>query len=109
MAVNNFYEAITVNKRKSLIIVIGFILFVALVVYVLSQAMAAYLGYAPGGIGIVGLAFIVSGVMSFVGYYYSDKVVLAMSGARAADMTNTTLFYTLIGKTYSCLPVFTQT
>ncbi len=96
MAVNNFYEAITVNKRKSLIIVIGFILFVALVVYVLSQAMAAYLGYAPGGIGIVGLAFIVSGVMSFVGYYYSDKVVLAMSGARAADRKKDFQFYTVV-------------
>src|SRR5258708_21825982 len=96
MAVNNFYEAITVNKRKSLIIVIGFIFFVALVVYVLSQAMAAYLGYAPGGIGIVGLAFMVSGVMSFVGYYYSDKVVLAMSGARAADRKKDFQFYTVV-------------
>ncbi len=95
MAVNNFYEAITVNKRKSLIIVIGFILFVGLVVYVLAQAMAYYFGYAPGGIGIVGLAFIVSGAMSFFGYYYSDKVILTMSGARPADRKRDFEFYTV--------------
>src|SRR5260221_2011117 len=95
MAVNNFYEAIIVNKRKSLIIVIGFVFFVAIVVYVLSQAMAYYFGYAPGGLGIVGIAFIVSGVMSFVSYYYSDKVILTMSGARPVDRKRDFLFYTV--------------
>src|SRR5258708_9641332 len=95
MAVNNFYEAIIVNKRKSLIIVIGFILFVGIVVYVLAQAMAYYFGYAPGGIGIVGLAFIVSGAMSFFGYYYSDKVVLTLSGARPADRKRDFELYTV--------------
>src|SRR5258708_23453392 len=95
MAVNNFYEAISINKRKSLIIVIGFFLFVVVVVYVLSQAMAYYFGYEPGGLGIVGIAFIVSGVSSFVGFYYSDKVILTMSGARPADRKRDFLFYTV--------------
>src|SRR5258708_36737890 len=95
MAVNNFYEAISINKRKSLIILIGFFLFVVVVVYVLSQAMAYYFGYEPGGLGIVGIAFIVSGVMSFVGFYYSDKVILTMSGARPADRKRDFLFYTV--------------
>src|SRR5258708_409809 len=95
MAVNNFYEAISINKRKSLIVVIGFIFFVALVVYVLSQAMATYIGYEPGGLGIVGIAFIVSGVMSFVGYYYSDKVILTMSGAKDANRKADFQFYTV--------------
>lgn len=95
MAINNFYEAITINKRKSLIIVVGFMLFVAIVVYVLSQAMAYYFGYAPGGLGIVGLAFIISGVMSFAGYFYSDKVILGMSGARPADRKKDFEFYTV--------------
>lgn len=95
MAVSNFYEAISVNKRKSLVIVIGFVLFVTLVVYVLSQAMGYYFGYEPGGLGMVGLAFIVSGVMSFFGYYYSDKVILTMSGARPADRKRDFEFYTV--------------
>lgn len=95
MAVQNFYEAISINKRKSAIIIIGFLLFVALAVYVLSQGMAYYLGYAPGGLGIVGIAFIVSGFMSFFGYYYSDKVILTMSGARPANRKRDFDFYTV--------------
>ncbi len=95
MAASNFYEAISINKRKSLIIVIGFVLFVALTVYILSQAMAVYFGYEPGGLGIVGIAFIVSGVMSYVSYYYSDKLVLAISQARPADRKRDFQFYTV--------------
>src|SRR5260221_6277342 len=95
MAQSNFYEAISINKRKSLIIVIGFMFFVTLTIYVLSQAIGFYFGYAPGGLGIVGIAFIVSGVSSFVGYYYSDKVILTMSGARPADRKRDFQFYTV--------------
>ncbi len=95
MATSNFYEAISINKRKSLVIVIGFVLFVAIVVYVMSQAMAVYFGYEPGGLGIVGIAFIVSGVMSYVSYYYSDKLILTMSGARPADRKRDFQFYTV--------------
>lgn len=95
MAVNNFYEAISINKRKSLIVVIGFVLFVAFFVWIISNAYAAYAGYEPGGLGIVGIAFIVSGVMSFFGYYNCDKVILTMSGARLADRKRDFLFYTV--------------
>jgi heat shock protein HtpX len=92
---NNFYEAIAVNKRKSLIIIIGFVFFVAITVYVLSQAISYYFGYEPGGIGTVGLAFIVSGVFSFISYYSSDKIVLSLSGAREADRKRDFEFYTV--------------
>ncbi|HWA51910.1 MAG TPA: M48 family metalloprotease [Patescibacteria group bacterium] len=95
MAVNNFYEAISVNKRKSLIVVIGFVLFVALFVYIISNAFAYYFGYEVGGLGIAGIALIVSGVMSFAGYYWSDKVVLTMSGARPASRQRDFEFYTV--------------
>jgi heat shock protein HtpX len=95
MAVSNFYEAISINKRKSLIVVIGFILFVAIFVYVISQALSYYLGYAPGGLGMVGIAFIVSGIASFIGYYSSDKIVLTISGARPADRKRDFEFYTV--------------
>src|SRR5581483_5117464 len=91
----NFYEAIAINKRKSLLIITGFLAFVALTVYVLSQAFAYYLGYEPGGLGMIGLAFIVSGLISFTGYYYSDKVILTMSGAREADRRKDFEFYTV--------------
>lgn len=95
MAMQNFYEAISINKRKSLIVIIGFILFVGLVVWVISNAFAYYLGYQPGGLGIVGIAFIISGLMSFAGYYYSDKIILAMSSAKPASRTKDFEFYTV--------------
>ena len=91
----NIYEVQTANKRKSAVILILFLIFTAITVYVLSQAFAVYLGYEPGGLGFVGLALIVSGLMSFASFYYSDKIVLAISGAREADRKREFDFYTV--------------
>jgi len=91
----NIYEVQSANKIKSALIVAGFIVFVTLAVYILSLAFGAYLGYEPGGLGMVGLAFIVSGITSFVGYYFSDKIVLSISNARPADRKRDFNFYTV--------------
>jgi heat shock protein HtpX len=50
------------------------------------------MGYAPGGFGYFGMALIISGVSSFFSYYYSDKIVLGISGARPAHPTEDKLF-----------------
>jgi heat shock protein HtpX len=92
----NIYEAISSNKRKSVIIMIGFMVFTAITIYIFSQAFAVYLGYQPGGLGFVGIALIVSGLMSFGSYYYSDKIVLAISGAKPADKSREFNFYTVV-------------
>lgn len=55
-----------------------FIAFFATVSFILGRA----LGY---GLSFVGIMLIVSGLMSFFSYYYSDKLVLSMSGAKVAD------------------------
>ncbi len=91
----NIYEVADANKRKSAIIIVLFGVFVSLAVYVLSQAMSVYMGYEPGGLGVVGIAFIISGLMSFGGYYYSDRIVLGISGARPADRKLDFEFYTV--------------
>ncbi|OGM12158.1 zinc metalloprotease HtpX [Candidatus Woesebacteria bacterium RBG_16_36_11] len=91
----NIYESVSANKRKSAIIIVFFVIFVALAIYFISQAFAMYLGYQPGGLGIVGLSLIISGLMSLVGYYYSDKIVLTISGARLASRTKDFEFYTV--------------
>lgn len=95
MAVSNFYEAISINKRKSLIVVIGFIIFVTIFVWVIATATSYYFGYQPGGLGLVGIAFIISGVSAFIGYYSSDSIVLSLSGARVADRKKDFEFYTV--------------
>ena len=91
----NIYEVQRANKIKSFFIVTFFAVFVALATYVLVRALGIYSGYMPGNLGIVGIALFVSGVSSFFGYYYSDKIVLGISGARPANRNNDFVFYTV--------------
>ena len=88
----NIYEVQSANKIKSAVIVALFIAFVFLATYILANAFGYYWGYQPGGFGLIGIALIVSGVSSFVSYYYSDKIVLGISGARAATPAEDKLF-----------------
>ena len=88
----NIYEVQQSNKLKSSFITVLFLLFSFLTVYVLSQAFGIYSGYEVGGFGYVGIALIVSGVSTFISYYYSDKIVLGISGARVANSKEDRLF-----------------
>lgn len=88
----NIYEVQTSNKIKSFIIIVLFFLFVSFTVWILSQAIGLYMGYEPGGLGYVGLALIISGISSFISYWYSDKIVLTISGARRANSYEDKLF-----------------
>jgi heat shock protein HtpX len=54
--------------------------------------MSYGLGY---GLDIVGIALIFSGVMSFASYWYSDKIILGISGAHEADRKKYFDFYTV--------------
>lgn len=91
----NIYEVQTANKIKSAVIVGGFIVFVFVVAYILTNAFSYYMGYAPDGLAFTGFALIVSGISSFVSYYYSDKIVLTIAGARPADRKRDFNFYTV--------------
>jgi heat shock protein HtpX len=53
-----------------------------LLFFVVSYFLGRALGY---GLSFVGIFLIISGLMSFVSYYYSDKIVLSMSGAKPAN------------------------
>ena len=86
----NVFEQVDSNKRKSAVVVAVFAAVVAVSVYFLAMGMAAYAGGSGrigdiGGIGMIGVALIISGVMSFGGYWFSDRIVLGLSGARPAD------------------------
>lgn len=83
----NVYEQVDANKRRSVLVVLAFAAVVAVSAYFLGMGMAAYTGESGriGGIGVIGAALIISGVMSFTGYWFSDRIVLGLSGARPAD------------------------
>lgn len=76
------------NVRKTYIIVSLFVTFVVLVAYVLGNA----LGY---GNSWMATAVIFAVISSFASYYWGDKIVLAMSGARPADRRRDFDFYTV--------------
>ncbi len=92
----NIYEVRASNKIKSFVVVVFFFLFVSITVWVLSQAIGLYMGYEPGGLGYVGLALIISGISSFISYWYSDKIVLSISGARVANSYEDRLFTSVV-------------
>lgn len=81
----NVYEQVDKNKLKSTLVVFLFFVFVTVVIYLIGRAY----GYAPS---FVGLALVVSGISTFLGYWYSDKVVIAISGARKANSDEDILF-----------------
>lgn len=91
----NIYESVAYNKVKSNIIILSFFVFACIAFYVLSNALGYYLGYEPGGLGILGIALIVSGLTSFASYYYSDKIILGISSAKPADRKRYFNFYTV--------------
>jgi len=91
----NIYEVQGKNKFESSVIVIGFFLFISASLYFISRAMGIYMGYEPGGLGLLGLALIISGLVSFVGYYFSDRIVLGISGARPANRKRDFDFFTV--------------
>ncbi|MFA4942138.1 MAG: M48 family metallopeptidase [Patescibacteria group bacterium] len=67
------YNNISSNKRKTWLLLVGFSVFIILVAFVFSTAMNE-----PAILyGVV----IFSIISSFVSYWWSDKIVLAMSGA----------------------------
>ena len=71
----NIYSAISANIWKSYVIMALFVVFAGTVAYVIGQAT----NYGPSlGVGI----FIFSIIYSFISYFYSDKIVLATSGAK---------------------------
>lgn len=71
----NIYSAISANKNKTWLIMLLFVLIITTIVYVFSKA----LGY---GVGFAGIALVIAGITSIGSYYYSDKIVLATSGAK---------------------------
>jgi heat shock protein HtpX len=83
-----FYQAIDSNKRKTWFVMIGFIAFILLAAYVMSQAF----DFGPG---LVGWALVFSGITSFGSYWFADSIVLAVSGARPASREEFFDFYTV--------------
>lgn len=84
----NIYEQVDRNKTKSITIMVLFVVFIAAAAWVMANA----LGY---GLDVVGWALVLSGIMSLGSYYWSDKIILTLSGARPASRKEDFNFYTV--------------
>lgn len=82
------YDLIAGNKRKSALVIGSFMTFIVVAVYVMARGF----GY---GLDIVGVALIFSGLMSFASYWWSDSIILTLSGARPATKRDFFDFYTV--------------
>lgn len=85
--ITNVYEAVDQNRVKSFLVIVVFIVFVAVIAWILAEVFGV-------GLWLVGFALVVSGLMSLGSYWWSDKIVLSLSGARPADKKKDFRFYT---------------
>jgi len=76
------------NIRKTWFYMTGFLVFVILIGWMAS--------YALNDQAILWIAVIYSVVSSFIGYWYSDKIVLAMSGAKPLNHDDNPEIYRLV-------------
>jgi len=83
------YQLVASNKRRSTMIVLFFIAFIVGAAYLMTYAF----GY---DLSVVGITFIFSGIISFTSYWWSDKVILAISNARPATREEFFDYYTTI-------------
>ncbi len=74
----SIYDQISSNKRKTVIIIIGFVAFIT----ALSYFFGEYFVGTGAGYTFFVTAFIFSSAAAFSSYYFSDKVVLSISGAK---------------------------
>lgn len=89
MAKSNVYSSITSNKIKSILYLVFFFVLIAL----LGTFVGRFMGY---GLSFVGVMLIVSGAISFVSYYYSDKIVLSIAGARQIEKKDNPRLYRVV-------------
>ncbi len=84
----NIYEQVDENKFRSAVVIVSFIAFITLATYLITYS----LGF---DISAVGIALIISGILSFFSYYHSDKIILTISGAIPATKKDHFDFYTV--------------
>lgn len=91
--VNTAWDQVSGNIFKTWLIMFFFSLFTIGIVYLIAQGF----GYGElGNLTIFGLALIMAGIMNFVSYYFSDAIVLGISGAKLVRHEENPQIYHLV-------------
>lgn len=85
----NIYSAISANKWKTWLIMSMFVVFITIISYLFSKV----LGYS---LTFVGFVLIFSGLISFLSFYHSDRIILELSGARQIKKADNPLLFNTV-------------
>lgn len=85
----NIYNQIDSNKRKTFFFVLGFILFIVLLGWVIGLAFEDTYTFPLIAFGIASFSAVSS-------YYFSDKMVLAIAGAREIQKSDNPELYNIV-------------
>jgi heat shock protein HtpX len=91
--VPNIYNNIDNNKRETILIMAIFVAVVSFIGWFLGEYMLGR-GF---GFSAMAIALIFSGFSSIFSYYFSDQMVLAISGAREVKQTENSYLHNLVG------------
>src|SRR3989338_2382275 len=83
------YNQITTNKRKTWALITVFLIFIIGLGFVFSRAIPEYSFILPA-------AVIFSVISSWISYFYSDKIVLAISRAKEIKKADNPYLYRMV-------------
>ncbi len=84
----SIYQNADSNSRKTWLLITGFLVFVIAIGWIFSQALQSD--------AILYVAVILSIVMSFSSYWFSDKIVLSMARAKLIEKKDNPELYRII-------------
>lgn len=87
----NIYDAVDANRRKTFLLMAFFVVFAALLGFVLGEVLAE-----GGGVVIMPLALALSGVSAAGSYFAGDRVVLGISRAREVSEREEPLYHNVV-------------
>ncbi len=88
-----FRDRIAVNRRNSLLLIVGFLAFVAVFGYIIGYA---WIGDPAGALFGLALAFVVGAISGLATYYGGDRMVLAASRAKEITHDDAPLLYNVV-------------
>ncbi|MDQ3238954.1 MAG: M48 family metallopeptidase [bacterium] len=93
MALPTLYNQIDENKNKTWILIACFVALITFMIYVFSASRGID---GVGALGLVGISLIITGLISLGSYYWSDKMVLSISGAKEISSSDNPDLYHLV-------------
>ena len=91
------YEHIAKNRAKTILIMIGFVFFLSLIGFFAGM----YFDYRYGmgaaySVALMVIALVIALLASFGSYYFSDRIVLSMTGARPVSREDDPRLYYMV-------------